>query len=72
MFAALLGMAGYMVLWAYNDAEAKAKADARLQQLGRDVGRLEAAIYAGQLPIARQRLDDLSRRVERLEKYGAP
>jgi hypothetical protein len=67
IFASLISIAGYMILWAQNDASFKADLIRRLQVQERDVAIIQMQISQGVLPLARQRLETVEREVRELQ-----
>lgn len=68
ILSSLISIAGYMVVWAVNDREWKTSVNAKIEELVRIDSRTDFYVKEGILPVAKQRIDDLNRRVERLEQ----
>ena len=68
IIAGMLSIAGYMVVWALNDTGWKSRQEQRLVAAEKDIDTLESTVKEGVLPVAKQRLLDIERRLDRLEK----
>lgn len=68
ILGSLLGMGGYFVAWNSADARWKTMIAERQEQLRARLGKLEQQIEAGQLVVAKQRLDKLEKEVEELQR----
>ena len=63
----IVTIAGYMVVWAVQDARGSGELEIRLVQLEREVAALRAAQALGSLPLSRERLNALESRISKLE-----
>ena len=69
IFSALLGIAGWMVVWAANDSKWKGGMQADLQNFERALGKIEAQLAPGVLPRADERLRALELDVVELRSH---
>jgi len=68
IFGSLLGIAGYMVIWAQTDSAFKADLMARIVFIERDVGSVKTKVDGGILPLAHERIENISGRLREVEK----
>ena len=68
IIGALLSLGGYMVAWALNDSYWKSAKNERDAAQEARLAVIEAQLMQGILPIARERVIQLERRIESLEK----
>ena len=61
IFAALIGLAGYMVIWALNDVKWKSKQESRLDSIMAEQANMKDLLEVGVLPRADERLKALER-----------
>ena len=71
ILAALLAIAGYMVMWNKSDNTWKAVLMQRVETMSENIGDLKLKVNTGVLPLAQQRLDSLDYRLQMIERDHA-
>lgn len=65
----MLTIAAYMVLWALNDTGWKHSMTERIAAQDKEIAALKVQLSEGVLPVARQQLKELERRMNRVEAH---
>ena len=68
IFTTILGIAGYMIVWAVNDSTYKSTQEARIDAMVVDIKELKEAVKPGILPIANERIHNMEIQMNRIEQ----